>query len=133
MTLKSNIFYTFVIYLTNTPLITNQHLTLHLQYQVPQKLYQAVETELNVGKAKWRILDLGCGTGLCGELLKPMAKELIGIDVSEKMTITAGNKNIYDKLENQTLQEALDKHQEFNLILAGDVFTYISELAGRYL
>ncbi len=106
----------------------DQHLTLHLQYQVPQKLYQAVETEWNGGKAEWRILDLGCGTGLCGELFKPMAKELIGIDVSEKMLITAGNKNIYDKLENQTLQEALNNHQGFNLILAGDVFTYIGEL-----
>ncbi len=30
----------------------DQHLTLHLQYQVAQKLYQAVETESNGGKTK---------------------------------------------------------------------------------
>lgn len=45
-----------------------------------------------------KVLDVGCGTGLLGSLLRPFARQLIGIDGSEKMIREAGKKHIYDKL-----------------------------------
>ena len=32
-----------------------------------------------------RVLDAGCGTGLCGPLLRPYAKRLVGVDLSSGM------------------------------------------------
>ncbi len=106
----------------------DQHLIKHLGYQAPKALYEAVTTEANADNPRWRILDLGCGTGLCGEYFKPCAKELIGIDVSTNMLAIAENKKIYDKLENKTLQKALDQYKDLDLIIAADVFTYLGDL-----
>ena len=35
----------------------------------------------------WRgdVLDIGCGTGLCGPLLRPIAVSLCGVDLSAGM------------------------------------------------
>src|SRR5262249_33608398 len=44
------------------------------------------------------ILDAGCGTGLCGPLLKPAARSLIGVDLSPKMLDKARALSIYDRL-----------------------------------
>jgi predicted TPR repeat methyltransferase len=44
------------------------------------------------------ILDAGCGTGLVGELLRPHARRLIGIDMSDSMLAQARQKKLYDEL-----------------------------------
>jgi len=41
------------------------------------------------------ILDLGCGTGLCGDFLHAQAKELVGVDLSQHMLNIATNKGQY--------------------------------------
>lgn len=107
----------------------DQHLTKHLQYKVPEALYNMIEEETEIEAPIWKILDLGCGTGLCGEYFKKIAKELIGIDVSSKMIEVAKEKNIYDNLIVGDIQTHIDKYKEFDLIIAADVFTYIGELS----
>lgn len=104
------------------------HLTKHLHYQVPKLLHEAIIIEANVENPQWKILELGCGTGLCGNLFKTMAKTLIGIDISEKMIEIAKEKDIYDKLEKSDVETALKHYNNIDLILAADVFTYIGEL-----
>ena len=37
----------------------------------------------------WRILDLGCGTGQCGEAVRPLATFLAGVDLSPRMIAKA--------------------------------------------
>ncbi len=105
----------------------DQHLTLYLQYHVPQILYQTIDTELNAD-SMGTILDLGCGTGLCGEWFKPKATKLLGIDLADNMLTIANNKKIYDELKNISVLQALDEYRDINLILAADVFTYIGDL-----
>ena len=39
------------------------------------------------------ILDAGCGTGLCGPLLAPYARRLVGVDLSDGMLKHAREKN----------------------------------------
>lgn len=104
-----------------------QHLKF-LEYQVPQLLYDAIVEEINPEKKSWNILDLGCGTGLAGEKFRPLAKHLIGIDLSPQMLAVAEKKYIYDELKMMDIQQALAEYTNLDLILASDVFTYIGNL-----
>ncbi len=81
---------------------------------------------------KWRILDLGCGTGLCGALFKPFASQLIGVDLSEAMLSAAKQKNHYDELIKSDVTQALTRFSSLDLILAADVFTYIGNLESTF-
>ncbi|NIR58985.1 MAG: methyltransferase domain-containing protein, partial [Gammaproteobacteria bacterium] len=45
------------------------------------------------------ILDAGCGTGLCGPLLAPHARTLVGVDLSGGMIAKAEELAVYDELE----------------------------------
>lgn len=107
----------------------DQHLTKYLHYKVPEALYKMIQQETNIEEAKWKILDLGCGTGLCGEYFKKFAEKLIGIDISSKMIEAAKEKKIYDELQVGDIQTTIEKYKNLDLILAADVFTYIGELA----
>lgn len=106
----------------------DKHLTEHLQYKAHELLLDAIKIESDLKGPEATLLDLGCGTGLCGELFKPLSKKLIGIDVSEKMIETAKAKSIYDILKVQDVETALDEFQKNDLIIAGDVFSYIGKL-----
>ncbi len=106
----------------------DQHLMEHLQYQVHELLFKAINIETTLTPHSLTVLDLGCGTGLCGQSFKPLTKKLIGIDVSEKMLAAAKAKNIYDQLKKVNATTALDQFQHNDLIIAGDVFSYIGAL-----
>lgn len=75
-----------------------------------------------------RALDLGCGTGLMGEVLRPLCTRLEGIDLSGEMLRQARAKGIYDRLEKADIA-ALDLGAErYDLIVAADVFAYLGAL-----
>lgn len=105
------------------------HLLTALEYQVPTLLHDAVLKIVKNKNPQWDILDIGCGTGLCGVTFKSMAKTLAGIDLSAKMLEVAAQKQIYDELITGDLVPFLEtKKTAFDLILAGDVFVYIGDL-----
>lgn len=105
------------------------HLLNILSYQVPQRLLQAFEKTQSPLSKQLVILDLGCGTGLCGEVFALYAAKLIGVDLSSKMLLIAENKNIYDELICEDLQTYLSRQDHgFDLILAGDVLVYSGDL-----
>lgn len=107
-----------------------QHLLSALDYQVHTQLYQAVLTLRQPLPHSLDIVDLGCGTGLCGTLFKPFAKSLIGVDLSEKMLALASEKAIYTELVHQDLAAFLvDKIARYDLLISGDVLVYIGDLA----
>lgn len=75
------------------------------------------------------VLDLGCGTGLCAPLLRPLARRLGGLDLSEKMLAKARETCLYDELACADIVAWLDGRQaEWDLVLAADVLVYIGEL-----
>lgn len=75
-----------------------------------------------------RALDLGCGTGLMGERLRPLVDELIGYDISAAMLKKAAAKNVYDRLEKVDLQTLDGEGFNADLVTAADVFLYLGAL-----
>ncbi|HMO49265.1 MAG TPA: tetratricopeptide repeat protein [Rubrivivax sp.] len=74
-------------------------------------------------------LDLGCGTGLCGPLLRPMVRRLDGVDLSPAMLERAAALGVYDQLHCAELAEHLaHSGARYDLVLAADVFIYVGEL-----
>lgn len=105
-----------------------QHLTQHLNYHVPNLLFESVTHEKNITKANWHVLDLGCGTGLCGIYFQNLANKLIGIDLSSNMLAIAKQKDLYHELIEQDIVDALSHFNHIDLIVAGDVLTYLGDL-----
>lgn len=106
----------------------DQHLTKYLDYHVPALLSKAVINFIGAQTADWDILDLGCGTGLCGQPFRALAKQMIGVDISENMLAAAKEKNSYDVLEKIEIHQALEKYAPVDLIVAGDVLGYVGDL-----
>ena len=109
----------------------DQHLQ-YLKYQAPQLLLDCIELELSPKPKSLQILDLGCGTGLAGELLKPHAKTLNGIDISQEMVTIAKQKELYDALEVGDLHQKIAGFSDIDLMIASDVLTYIGDLSDLF-
>ena len=103
-----------------------------LNYQVPHYIAELLKDTLKTKLfKKRRILDLGCGTGLCGETVKNYFpnEEFFGVDISEKMLAEAGKKDIYKTLYADDIISFLSGNEElYHAVIAGDVLTYMGEL-----
>lgn len=101
-----------------------------LQYRAPQLLHEAVMSpDVLPRTAGLDVLDLGCGTGLCGPLLRPMARRLVGVDLSPKMLSRAAVRGVYDQLNCAELTEWLAAcDRTFDLAMAADVLCYFGDL-----
>ncbi len=106
-----------------------QHLVGVLAYRAPALLLEAVSVIRTDPFAS--VLDLGCGTGLCGAAFKPLAKFLCGVDLSPGMIEEARAKSVYDRLEVSNIKAFLEAEPDASadLLLAADVFVYIGDLA----
>jgi predicted TPR repeat methyltransferase len=105
------------------------HLRDKLGYRVPEMIAQIVGQLRPQGGLD--VLDLGCGTGLCGPLLRPLARTLAGVDLSAAMIEKARGRGVYDRLEVADLVDALcaAPRASFDLLVAADVLNYIGDLA----
>ncbi|TNF28177.1 MAG: methyltransferase domain-containing protein [Deltaproteobacteria bacterium] len=80
------------------------------------------------------IVDLGCGTGLCGPMLRPLARRLIGVDLSSGMLAAARMRGVYDALLEADLLYALATWPDASVdaFAAADVLGYIGALSGVF-
>lgn len=100
-----------------------------IAYRVPELIRDAVVERAGERELALRIMDIGCGTGLCGEALRPLASYLAGVDLSPRMIAKAGERGIYDALTVGSMEDALEgQEQAFDLIVAGDVFICVGDL-----
>jgi predicted TPR repeat methyltransferase len=75
------------------------------------------------------VVDAGCGTGLCGPLVAPYARRLVGVDLSEGMLARARERNVYDELTRGELTAYLhDAPDAFDVIVSADTLVYFGPL-----
>lgn len=100
-----------------------------LSYRAPS-LVAAMLADSGVEASKsLDVLDAGCGTGLCGPLIAPYARRLVGVDLSGGMLAQAQQKSVYDELVKQELTEYLRRRRaEFDLIVSADTLVYFGSL-----
>eukprot|EP01025_Chloroclados_australasicus_P008984 TRINITY_DN13385_c1_g1_i1.p2 TRINITY_DN13385_c1_g1~~TRINITY_DN13385_c1_g1_i1.p2 ORF type:complete len:402 (+),score=35.67 TRINITY_DN13385_c1_g1_i1:80-1285(+) len=134
----------------------DEHLTQRLQYHTPQAMQQILQKYVQQTSVdKWKkCVDLGCGTGLMGPILRQFVEILIGIDLSQGMLNKARQRGCYDfvflddvtnfleqcKLQVDLLRSTSDNGKEletgasscsshlFDLLVAADVVVYLGNL-----
>jgi predicted TPR repeat methyltransferase len=98
-----------------------------LKYRAPELVIEALRSAA-VGTGL-RVLDAGCGTGLCGPLLRPFAAVLEGVDLSPKMLERAQASGHYDALfESELTAFMLDRPGQYDAIGCADTLCYFGGL-----
>lgn len=106
----------------------DRHMQADLQCRIPELIRAAV---CHVAPdRKFDVLDLGCGTGLSGETIQPIAQRLTGVDLSAEMIRLARARNIYEELHQADNASYLATcSSRFDLVIAADVLLYTGDLS----
>ena len=80
------------------------HLVDQLQYRGHEWLLRPL---IASGQHYRSVLDLGCGTGLCGPLIAPYAEAIDGVDLSAAMLAQARAPGVYRELHHADLASFL--------------------------
>ena len=128
----------------------DEHLLGKLNYQAHRVLCESLALS---GRQFASVLDLGCGTGLCGPLLRPLLVPLLvplllplsvplsvpplqlpesrleGVDLSAAMLARARQLGVYDRLVQDDIVRFLQATATRpDLVVAADVFIYVGDL-----
>jgi predicted TPR repeat methyltransferase len=125
-----------------------EHWLIAKQYRGHELVYMAITKIFNDHAAELNVLDLGCGTGICGHFLKihNTGNHITGIDISNRMlNIARGcfikGKPVYNELIHMEITEFLKQEDDYqyDLIIFAEVLHYIHdfqlelELAKRFM
>ena len=100
-----------------------------LSYRAPALIGAMLEDTGLPPSQSLDVLDMGCGTGLCGPLIRPYARRLTGVDLSPGMLAHAAEKQLYDELLQFELTEYLGQHSDsFDVIVSADTLVYFGTL-----
>jgi len=100
-----------------------------LAYRAPALVAEMLaDSDVDASKG-FDVLDAGCGTGLCGPLIAPYARRLVGVDLSDKMIARARARDVYDELVNHELTAYLREFtRTFDVIVSADTLVYFGPL-----
>lgn len=100
-----------------------------LEYQAPELVAGAVAKIYGAPTGNLDILDAGCGTGLCGPLLRPHAGKLEGVDLSPGMLARAQSTGCYDTLQEAELTAFIGSRKDaYDVIVSADTLCYFGDL-----
>jgi predicted TPR repeat methyltransferase len=100
-----------------------------LDYAAPELLSAALAERIDFGQGNLDVLDAGCGTGLCGVLLRSSAKSLVGVDLSAGMLAKARARKVYDELAEAELCGFMrSRPASFDLVNCADTLVYFGAL-----
>lgn len=95
----------------------------------PDLVFDALQ-ELGLARTRTRrVLDAGCGTGLCAGFLRMYAREIVGVDISVRMLEKSRSKGCYDLLARTDLSERMTFPEgRFDMVVCADVLVYFGAL-----
>ena len=100
-----------------------------LLYRAPALVVEMLARSGAKASKRLDVADVGCGTGLCGPLLAPYARRLVGVDLSEGMLARARERDVYDELVQVELLAYLSDHRDaFDVIVSADTLVYFGSL-----
>ncbi len=100
-----------------------------LSYRAPALVSAMLDASGVPATKSLDVLDAGCGTGLCGPLIAPYARRLVGVDISAGMLAQAGEKHVYDELVKGELTTYLRAHvEDVDVIVSADTLVYFGAL-----
>jgi predicted TPR repeat methyltransferase len=100
-----------------------------LEYQAPRLVADEVARLYGHAEPRLAVIDAGCGTGLCGPLLRPRAAFMAGVDLSAAMIELARKRAVYDALVVAELTAYLREHASTSdLIVSADTLVYFGDL-----
>lgn len=101
-----------------------------LDYRAPALVAEAVARRADGGPPLADVVDLGCGTGLCGPLVRQHCGRLTGVDLSPGMLAMARRREAYDYLVEYELVAFLRDVPpiRFDLALCVDTLCYFGAL-----
>jgi predicted TPR repeat methyltransferase len=100
-----------------------------LGYRAPSLVAEALQQATGEPAAALDICDAGCGTGLCGPLLRPWARKLAGCDLSVGMLRQAKPRRCYDALHKAELVHYLQTQPSaFDAVVSADTLCYFGPL-----
>ena len=100
-----------------------------LGYRAPALVVAALRAAVGVPAATLALCDAGCGTGLCGEGLRPFARHLAGCDLSAGMLARAKLLQQYDVLHKAELTHYLHTQPAaFDAVVSADTLCYFGAL-----
>eukprot|EP00408_Alexandrium_pacificum_P046204 CAMPEP_0171244556 /NCGR_PEP_ID=MMETSP0790-20130122/46920_1 /TAXON_ID=2925 /ORGANISM="Alexandrium catenella, Strain OF101" /LENGTH=248 /DNA_ID=CAMNT_0011711697 /DNA_START=78 /DNA_END=824 /DNA_ORIENTATION=+ len=119
------------------------HLVESLGYRGPEAIREVVGrlTPAESDGMFGTVVDLGCGTGLCGAVVRGVARRLVGVDISSGMAEVARQKGrdgqagspgeLYDELVVRDAAAACQAMPEgsADLVIAGDMFIYVWDMS----
>lgn len=100
-----------------------------LSYRAPQLVAESLGGSGIEPAKTLDVLDAGCGTGLCGPLIAPYARRLVGVDLSARMLAQAKARDCYDELYKVELTAYLeDSVSAFDVVVSADTLCYFGAL-----
>ena len=100
----------------------------NLGYRAPQWVAERLTGAVGASGGI-EILDAGCGTGLCAPLLRPLARRLVGVDLSPNMVEKARERGGYDELVVGDLSQAMrERPGSFDAVVSADTLVYFGAL-----
>ena len=100
-----------------------------LGYRAPQLVADLLRELLPPPARQFDIHDLGCGTGLCGPMVRDWARDLSGCDLSQGMLDKAERRHVYDDLHHAELVAHMRAHPaRWDALICADTLCYFGEL-----
>ena len=105
-----------------------------LYYRAPSLVEAMLQDSGIEPRRQLDVLDAGCGTGLCGPLVAPWARRLVGVDLSSKMLAQARDREVdgrpvYDELRHEELTAYLHANRgAFDVVVSADTLVYFGDL-----
>lgn len=105
----------------------DRHIREDLHYSGPELIGEVLS---GLGRRYALALDLGCGTGLAGPVVRSFADRLEGVDLSPKMIAQAERRSLYDALfvgEAAAFLQGAESGR-YDCVVAADVLVYLGDL-----